>query len=59
VLGKALEGTALVVVLWGLVYGIVAGIHEESLRSMRVELGALLAGLALFFLGRSLEKSGA
>lgn len=57
VLGKALEGTALVVTLWGLVFGIVHGLHEESMRSMRVELGALVAGILLFLVGRSLEKS--
>jgi hypothetical protein len=55
-LGKSLEGLGLVVVLWGLAYGVVLGIREEGLRSMSVELGACGAGVVVFLLGRLLER---
>ncbi|MGH7150046.1 MAG: hypothetical protein ACREIU_05085 [Planctomycetota bacterium] len=56
-LGKAFEGLGLVVVLWGLAYGMVLGMREEGLRSMSVELGACGAGVVVFLLGRLLERS--
>lgn len=57
ILGKALEGVGLVVVLVGLVLSVELGMRDEGMTSQYAELVALGAGLLLFGLGLVLERS--
>ena len=56
ILGKALEGLGMVVVLVGLVLSVELGFRDEGMTSQYAELVALLGGLLLFGLGFLLER---
>jgi len=56
VVGKALEGLGMIVVLAGLGYSITVGLKEEGLKSMSVELWGLGIGGGLFLIGYLLER---
>lgn len=56
VVGKALEGLGMVVVLAGLGYSVAVGLREEGMKSMSVELWGLAIGGGLFLLGYLVER---
>lgn len=56
VIGKALEGIGMVIVLVGLFYSVEMGFKEEGLKSMTVEFMGLGIGGSLFLIGYFLER---